>query len=117
MSSFNEVVTILAQAAPAAPGVNPVGPQNSWQMPIMMLFFMLGFWFLVIAPQRKKQKALAKAIEELKSGDEVLVAGGIYGEITAKKDDRFTVRIADNTKIEVRKDAVQAVIGKTDAKK
>ncbi len=107
MSSFYEAVTILAQTpAPAAPGAQ--GNPLMSMLPLVLM--MVGFWFLVIAPQRKKQKELAKAIEALKSGDEVLIAGGIYGEIAMKKDDRFVVKIAEGTRIEVRKDAVQAVL-------
>jgi preprotein translocase subunit YajC len=113
MSSFNELVTILAQTAA------PATPQGG--IPSYMVFgYVLLFgamYFFMIAPQRKKQKELAKAIAELKSGDEVLIAGGIFGEISMKKDDRFVVRIADNTKIEVRKDAVQAILGKPAEKK
>ena len=80
-------------------------------LPIILM--MLGFWFLVIAPQRKKQKELQKAIDALETGDEVLTAGGIYGEITNKKADRFVVRIGDNTKVEVGKAFIQAVLKKT----
>ncbi len=109
MSSFHEAVTILAQtAAPAAPGAPAQGNPLMSMLPLVLM--MLGFWFLVIAPQRKKQKELAKAIAALKAGDEVLIAGGIYGEIVHTKDDRFLVKIAEGTRIEVRKDAVQAVL-------
>ena len=73
---------------------------------------MAGFWFLVIAPQRKKQKELQKSIDSLEAGDEVLTAGGIYGEITNKKADRFVVRIADNTKVEIGKSFIQGVVKK-----
>ncbi len=75
-------------------------------------FMFAAMWFLIIAPQRKKQKQHAKMLSELGTGDEIVTAGGIYGEITAKKDDRFVVRIADGVKIEVAKAFVQELVRK-----
>jgi preprotein translocase subunit YajC len=63
----------------------------------------------MIAPQRKKQKAHEKMLTELQSGDEVVTTGGIYGTITNVKDDRFVIRIADTTKVEVGKGFIQSV--------
>jgi preprotein translocase subunit YajC len=53
----------------------------------------------------------------LGSGDEILTTGGIFGTITNVKDDRFVVRIADNTKIEIGKGFVQSVVNKSGAAK
>jgi len=86
----------------------------------MLLFYALiagGFYFLFIAPQRKKQKAHEKMLGELQSGDEVLTTGGLYGVITNVKDDRFLVRIADNTKVEVGKGFISAVTKKDGVEK
>jgi len=89
----------LAQAAPAGGGLMQF-------LPIILLF--AGMWFLIIAPQRKRQKAHEKMLSELKSGDEIVTTGGIFGTITNVKDDCFVVRIADNTKIELGKGFVSA---------
>ena len=69
----------------------------------VFIFLILGMWFLVIAPQRKRQKAHDKMLSELQTGDEIITSGGVYGTITNVKEDRFVVRIADNTKIELGK--------------
>ena len=50
-------------------------------------------------------------------GDEIITAGGIYGEITYKKEDRFVVRIADGVKVEIAKSFVQDVVRKPSASK
>lgn len=84
-------------------------------LPIVLM--MAGFWFLVIAPQRKKQKELQRSIDALETGDEVLTSGGIYGEITNKKADRFVIRISENTKIEVGKSFIQGVVKKAGEEK
>ena len=84
----------------------------------MLLVYGLLFaamYFFMIAPQRKKQKEHEKMLKELKSGDEILTNGGIVGVVTNVKDDRFVVRIADDTKVEIFKGFVQQVLRKDGA--
>jgi len=100
---------LLFAQAQGAPSGGAVGSQ--------ILFFGLLFaamWFLMIAPQRKKQKQHEKMLSELGNGDEVVTAGGILGTIVAVKDDRFVVRVADNTKVELGKTFVSSVLKKAD---
>ncbi|HUG11533.1 MAG TPA: preprotein translocase subunit YajC [Opitutaceae bacterium] len=101
-----ESAAVIGQAAPA--GGNGM---------IMLLFWGLFFaamWFLLIAPQRKKQKQHQKMLTELKSGDEIITAGGVYGTITNVRDDRFALRVGDGTKVEINKAFVHAVVKKSD---
>src|ERR1035438_10717504 len=82
---------IAQAAAPASsPGFSPL-------ILLMYALFIGGFYFLFIAPQKKKQKEHERMIIALQTGDEVITTGGIYGTITNVKDDRFVVRVADNT--------------------
>ncbi len=106
MSSLTDAATILAQAA--TPGT-ATGP-SQWVSFLPMVLLMFGFYFLFIAPQRKKQKEHEKMLAALQSGDEIITTGGIFGTITNVKDDRFVVRISDNTKIELGKGFVQTVV-------
>ncbi len=94
----------LAQAAPSGGGIGQF-------LPIILLF--LGMWFLIIAPQRKRQKAHDKMLTEIKKGDEIVTTGGLFGTITRVKDDRFVVEIADNTRIELGKGFVSSKIDAT----
>jgi preprotein translocase subunit YajC len=80
-----------------------------WQMLLFYALIAGGFYFLFIAPQRKKQKAHEKMLSELQSGDEVLTTGGIYGVVTNVKEDRFIVRISDTTKVEIAKGFISSV--------
>ncbi len=98
---MNSITQILAQAAPAGGGGS--------QILILVLMF-AAMYFLMIAPQRKKQKAHQKMITELTSGADIVTSGGIYGTITNVKDDRFVVRIAEGTKIEITKSSVATVV-------
>jgi len=97
------ITQIIAQAAPSG-GANPLA--GMW--PILLMF--AAMYFLIIAPQRKKQKLHQKMITELTSGAEVVTSGGIYGTITNVKDDRFVLRVAEGTKIEITKASVATVI-------
>ena len=82
-------------------------------LPIILLF--VGMWFLIIAPQRKRQKAHDKMLSELQTGDEIITSGGVYGTITNVKEDRFVVRIADSTKIELGKGFVSNKVTSSEA--
>jgi preprotein translocase subunit YajC len=109
MSSLISALEFLAQAP--APGGQP--PWYVSMAPMILLFG--AMYFFMIAPQRKKQKEHERMLKELGSGDEVVTTGGIYGTITNVKEDRFVIRVADNTKIEVGKAFVQTVLKKTGA--
>lgn len=102
---------LLAQAQPAAPSGLAALVQF---LPLVLM--LAAMYFLLIAPQRKKQKEHEKMLTTLKSGDEVITTGGIYGTITSVKEDRFIIRVGDNTqKLEVGKGFIHAVVKKTDA--
>ena len=67
------------------------------------------FYFLLIKPQRDKQKEQQKLINELKKNDEVITTGGMHGTIVNVKDTTVMVRVDDNVKIEVDKEAITSV--------
>ena len=107
MSSVVSALDFLAQAPAGAPA------QQQGIPGVMIIGYVLLFaamYFFMIAQQRKKQKEHEKMLKSLESGDEVVTTGGIYGTITNVKDDRFVVRVADNTKIEVGKGFIQTVV-------
>ena len=106
MSSVFSAFEFLAQA----PTTAPVPSQPAWLSFMPMVLLAAAMYFLMIAPQRKKQKEHQKMMDALESGDEIVTTGGIYGVITNVKADRFVVRIADNAKIELGKGFVQSVV-------
>jgi preprotein translocase subunit YajC len=74
------------------------------------MLFMLGiFYFLWILPQRRVQKKYQQMLDGIKKNDEVVTTGGIHGTIVNVKEKTFTLKIDDNTKIELDKNAVQYV--------
>jgi preprotein translocase subunit YajC len=93
-----------------APSGDPSAPGGGLMSFLPMILIFVAFWFLLIAPQRKKQKEHDKMIKALEKGANVKTVGGIFGTVTGVKDDRFVVRIAENIKVEVSKDAISAKI-------
>ncbi len=117
MSKMSSLISSSFLAEAAAPAS---APQQGGFGPAIIVVYVLLFaamYFFMIAPQRKKAKDHEKMLASLQTGDEIITGGGIFGVITNVKDDRFVVRIADNTKIEVGKAFVQTVLKKTDAEK
>jgi preprotein translocase subunit YajC len=78
-----------------------------------MIFIFVIFYFLLIAPMRKKQKKTQEMLSRLKKGDEVISSGGIFGRVTAFDEERGFVilQISDNTKIKVLRSAIAGLAG------
>lgn len=107
---INALSSTIAQAdAPAGAGKGMLV-----QFGFLALMF-AAMYFLLIAPQRKKQKEHEKMLSTLGDGDEVVTSGGIYGVITNVKSDRFVIRVSENTKIEIGKGFVQGLVKKSGA--
>ena len=69
------------------------------------------FYLIVFLPARRRQKKLEEMIANLKSGDKIVTTGGIYGTIVGFRGDRIQVRIAENTKVDMSRNAVTALQG------
>ena len=76
------------------------------------LVLILGIFYLIVfLPARRRQKKLQNMIDNLKAGDKVVTSGGIYGTIVGFKDDRIQLRIAENVKVELSRNAITALQG------
>lgn len=72
---------------------------------VMGLIFFI-FYFLIIKPQKQKEADHQKMLKALDKNDEVVTMGGIYGTVINVKDASVVLRIADNVKIELQKNAI-----------
>jgi len=93
---------LLAQAQPA--------PSALFQFAPIILVFGI-FYFLLIAPMRKKQKALQALVENLKRGDKVITNGGIFGEVAAVEGSIVYLKVADSVKLKIAKSAIAGLEG------
>jgi preprotein translocase subunit YajC len=73
-------------------------------LPLILMFGI--FYFLLIRPQQKKQKAHQTLLSNLSKNQEVITSGGLHGTIVNVKDTTVTIRIADNVKVEVDKPSI-----------
>ena len=85
---------------PQAPAVNPFANL----LPLVFIFII--FYFLLIRPQKSKEKEHQKMLKELDKNDEVVTSSGIHGTIVNIKDKTLILRIDDNVKIEVEKNCI-----------
>jgi preprotein translocase subunit YajC len=99
----------IAQAeagSAAAPAASP------FQFPIMMVFLFAIMYFMMIRPQRRREKERKEMIASVKNGARVLLTSGIIGQVTNVKENTLVVRIAENTKIEVVRAAISQILEK-----
>lgn len=81
------------------------------QLPIIpYVLIIMIFYFLVFQPQKKKQNETKQMMANLKKNDQVVTTGGIHGTIINVKETTVIIRIDDNAKIEIEKEAISKVI-------
>jgi preprotein translocase subunit YajC len=75
---------------------------------IIIVAFLL-LWLIVVRPQRKRQTQQQQMLGELRVGDEVLTAGGIYGTISRLDENEVSVEIAPQLEVRVARRAIAGV--------
>ena len=73
---------------------------------IMMILLFVIMWAFMIRPQRKQQKELEKFRNELKRGDKVVTAGGIYGIVDEIKERSVLIKVDGDVKLRVDKNSI-----------
>jgi len=82
------------------------GSQNPFYPLLMFAVIGVIFYLLVFRPMKTRQKKLEALITALKNGDKVVTSSGIYGTIAGVKEKTFILKISDQVKIEVSKNAI-----------
>ena len=116
MNTFHPMTIFAMGTPPSGSGQGAPGGGSSGILMIgyMAIIFAL-FYFMMIRPQMKKEKERKKMIAEAKTGDRVLFAGGLRGTISKIKDATFTIKIADNVKVEVARGSILRVLDKDES--
>ena len=99
---------MTATPIPAASLVLAQSPPSTSPFVALAPFFiiMVIFYVLLILPQQKQRKKLQQMLQELKAGDKVITNGGIYGTILGVEGDTVQLRIAEQVRIRVSKQAI-----------
>jgi preprotein translocase subunit YajC len=90
LSNLTTLLTTTAAGTPAPEGAGFVSIIMSL-LPLVLMIVV--FYFILIRPQRKKDKQVKAMLAALKPGDRICTIGGIYGTITSIKDDTITVAV------------------------
>ena len=77
---------------------------------IFILVLLVFMYVLLIRPQRQQAKRHQEMLQSIAVGDEVVTAGGIYGEVTAIDDERVQLEIDADVKIAVSRRAIASVV-------
>lgn len=96
-----------AHAADAA------APAASWLnfMPMILIFVVM--WFLMIRPQQQAEKKRRQMVAELKKGDRVLLASGLYGRVSQAGETIIKVDLGKGVIVEVNANAIAAKVDET----
>ena len=90
--------------------------QYGWILPSYAVVI-AAFYFFLIRPQKKKEKATQEMRSSVKEGNEILTIGGIYGKVVNAKEDMLTIEVgADKVKLKIARWAVGKVLDSNDEK-
>jgi len=76
--------------------------------PLILMFVL--FYFLLIRPQQKKQKAVQKMQSDLKKGDRIITIGGLHGFVDALDEGTVVIKCGDGSRLTYDRNAIREVI-------
>lgn len=79
---------------------------------ITFVLIILIFYFLIIRPQKKRDKEAKAMIDAMKKGDKVVTIGGIHGTVVTVKDATVIIKVDDSARLEFSKSAISTVTSK-----
>ena len=82
---------------------------SNYGMIIFLVAIFAIMYFLMIRPRQKQQKQHEEMMQELRSGDRVIMAGGIYGQIESLSEETAIIRIESGATMKV---ARSSILGK-----
>jgi preprotein translocase subunit YajC len=103
---------LLAMGPQPAPGTQPNPTGETLKLVGMMVIMGFVMYFIMIRPQRQRQKQLEALLKSVRPGDKVHTASGIVGVVLSVRERTVTLRSAD-TKLEVLKSTIAEVTEKS----
>jgi preprotein translocase subunit YajC len=81
-------------------------PNSTWYMIGFLVVIFALFYFVMIRPQRRRQKQHEELMQGLQKGDRVMTAGGIYGTIESLSDDSVVIKVESGATLRVARGSV-----------
>lgn len=76
--------------------------------PLILMFVL--FYFLLIRPQQKRQKAVRQMQSDLKKGDKVVTIGGLHGFIDSIDDSKAVIKCGDGSRLTFDRNAIREAV-------
>jgi preprotein translocase subunit YajC len=106
LAGISGALLFAAACSTAAPAAGEANGGFDYTTIILLVVMVVGFYFLMIRPQQKRQKEQRLLLEDLKKGDKVITAGGIFGTIDAVDDETLIIKVESGATIRVLKNSV-----------
>jgi preprotein translocase subunit YajC len=82
---------------------------------VLILLVLFIVWLLLVQPQRRRRRAQEAMIDNLRPGDEVITAGGLFAQVVRIVEDEVTVELSPGVEARLAKRAIAAVIPQEEA--
>ena len=106
------LIALLASVGSCVPagGTTSEGSTTStlYMVGFLVVIFAL-FYFVMIRPQRKRQKEQQQMVSALQKGDKVITAGGIFGTIDSVREDSVVIKVEGGTLLRIAKGSVMVL--------
>ena len=104
------ISSAFAQSAPAAAAGGDLQSTLMSMLPLVLMFVVL--YFVMIRPQKKKQKEHRAMIDALAKGDEVVTVGGLLGKVSKMGESHIGLEVSNGVEVQVQRSAVVQVLPK-----
>lgn len=100
------VLVFIGSCVPAGTEGGEQDSTSTWYMIGFLVLIFALFYFVMIRPQRRRQKEHEQLMQELQKGDRVITAGGIYGTIESVSEDSVVIKVESGTTMRVARSSV-----------
>jgi len=102
-----------ATSEPAQTEAAPTNGAGGMTGIIIWLVIMVAlFYFMIVFPQKRREKKFKQMMEKLKVGDRVVSAGGIIGKVTNMEKNTVRIRTGKGAELDLTRRSITAILGK-----
>ena len=104
LAGLSTIVLLIGSCVPAGDEGGSTG--FDWATIGAMVVIFVAFYFILIRPQRKKQKEQQAMVSQLKKGVKIVTAGGIWGTIESTSDDSVVIKIESGATMRISRSSI-----------
>jgi len=106
LSVLLTIMVFLGGCLPTTEGDEGSFATSIWPLLIFIVVLFGLMYFLMIRPQRRRQKEHQDFVEQLQRGDRVVTAGGIYGQVESVSEDSVVIRVESGATMRIAKSSI-----------